>query len=71
MGQNFNKSEPSLKDIIRGQLMINSEVGKKLLFNDRILESVDSKMKNFTAAVQNELNFNKELETQIVCRPHP
>jgi hypothetical protein len=63
MGQNFNKSEPSLKDIIRGQLMINSEVGKKLLFNDRILESVDSKMKNFTAAVQNELNFNKELET--------
>jgi hypothetical protein len=66
MGQNFNKSEPSLKDIIRGQLMINSEVGKKLLFNDRILESVDSKMKNFTAAVQNELNFNKELETQIV-----
>jgi hypothetical protein len=66
MGQNFNKSEPSLKDIVQGQLMINSEVGKKLLSSDRILESIDSKMKNFTAAVQNELNFNKELETQIV-----
>jgi hypothetical protein len=42
-----------LKDIVRDQLRINSEVGKKLLANDRILESIDSKMNNFTVAVQN------------------
>jgi hypothetical protein len=65
MGQNFNRREPSLKDIIWDQLRINLEVDKKLLANDRILESIDSKMNNFTVAVQNQLNFNKVLETRI------
>jgi hypothetical protein len=51
MGQNFNRSEPSLKDIVRDQLRINSKVGKKLLANDRILENIDSKMNNFLVAV--------------------
>jgi hypothetical protein len=63
MGQHFNRSEPSLKDIVRDQLRINSEVGKKLLAIDRILESIDSKMNNFTMVIQNQLNFNKVLET--------
>jgi hypothetical protein len=45
--------------------MINSEVGKKLLANDRILESINSKMNNFTVVVQNQLNFKKMLETWI------
>jgi hypothetical protein len=75
MGQNFNRSEPSLKDIVRDQLRIHLEVGKKLLTNDRILESIDSKMNNLTVAVQNQLNFNKVLETRIVqlaaTLPHP
>jgi hypothetical protein len=75
MGQNFNRSEPSLKDIVRDQVRINSKVGKKLLANDRILESIDSKMDNFTVAVQNQLNFNKVLEMQIAqlatALPHP
>jgi hypothetical protein len=65
MGQNFNRIEPSLKDIVQDQLRINSKVGKKLLANDRILESNDSKMNNFTVAVQNQLNINKVLETWI------
>jgi hypothetical protein len=50
-GQNFNISELSLKDIVRDQLWINLEVGKKLLANDRILESIDNKMNNFTMVV--------------------
>jgi hypothetical protein len=65
MGQNFNRSEPSLKDIVRDQLRINSKVGKELLATDRVLESIGSKMNNFTVAVQNQLNFNKVLETWI------
>jgi hypothetical protein len=46
-----------------------------LLATDRILESINSKMNNFTVAVQNQLNFNKVLETRIaqlaVALPHP
>jgi hypothetical protein len=75
MGQNFNRSEPSHKDIVQDQLRINSEVGRKLLAIDKILESIDSKINNFTMAVQNQLNFNKVLETRIaqlvVALPHP
>jgi hypothetical protein len=33
--------------------MINLKVGKMLLANDKILESIDNKMNNFTVAVQN------------------
>jgi hypothetical protein len=65
MGRNFNRIEPSLKDIVRDQLRIRSEVCKKLLAYDRILESIYSKMNNFTVAIQNQLNFNKVLETRI------
>jgi hypothetical protein len=75
MGQNFNRSEPSLKDIVRGQLRINSEVGRKLFATDRILESINSKMNNFTVVVQNQLNLNKVLESWIAqlaaALPHP
>jgi hypothetical protein len=75
MGQNFNRSQPSLKDIVQDLLKINSEVGRKLLATDKILESIDSKMNNFKVAVQNQLNFSKVLETRIarlaVALPHP
>jgi hypothetical protein len=51
------------------------KVGKKLHANDRILQSIDSKMNNFTVAVQNQQNFNKVLEMQIpqlvAALPHP
>jgi hypothetical protein len=59
MGQNFNRSEPSLKDIVRDQLRMNLDVGKKLPTRDRILGSIDSKISNFTVAVQNQLNFKR------------
>jgi hypothetical protein len=75
MGQNSDISELSLKDIVRDQLRINSAVGNKLLANDKILESINSKMNNFIVVVQNQLNFNKVLETQIAqlaaALPHP
>jgi hypothetical protein len=75
MGQNFNISELSLKVIVRDQQKINSEVGRKLPATNRILENIISKMNNITVAVQNQLNFNKVLETWIaqlaVALPHP
>jgi hypothetical protein len=53
MGKNINRSEPSLNDIVRDQLRINSDVGKKLLATNKIMDNIDSKMNNFTVAVQN------------------
>jgi hypothetical protein len=51
------------------------EVGKKLLATDKIRESIENKMNNFTVAVQNQLNFKKVLETGIAhldaVLPHP
>jgi hypothetical protein len=34
MGQNFNKNEPSLRDIIRDQIRIDDEIGKKIHATD-------------------------------------
>jgi hypothetical protein len=46
-----------------------------LFANDKVLENIDGKMNNFTVAVQNQLSFNKLLETQIAqlasSLPHP
>jgi hypothetical protein len=64
-GQNFNRNEPSLRDIIRDQLRINDEVGKKSHATDKLLENINAKMNSFTVAMQNQLSFNMMLETQI------
>jgi hypothetical protein len=65
MGQNLNRSEPSLRDIIRDQVRINDEVGKKIHATNKLLENINAKMDSFTVAMQNLLSFNKMLETQI------
>jgi hypothetical protein len=64
-GQNFNRNEPSLRDIIRDQVRINDEVGKKIHATDKLLENINAKMDNFTVATQNQQSFNKMLEIQI------
>jgi hypothetical protein len=62
-GQNFNRNEPSLRDIIRDQVRINDEVGKKIHATDKLLENIYAKMDSFTVVTQNQLSFNKILET--------
>jgi hypothetical protein len=64
-GQNFNRNEPSLRDIIKDQVRINDEVGKKIHATDKLLENINAKMDSFTVATQNQLSFNKMVETQI------
>jgi hypothetical protein len=64
-GQNSNKNKPSLRDIIRDQVRINDKVGKKIHATNKLLENINDKMDNFTVAMQNQLSFNKMLETQI------
>jgi hypothetical protein len=65
MGQNFDRSEPCLRDIIRDQVKINDEVGKKIHATEKLLENVNAKMDNFIVATQNQLSFHKILETHI------
>jgi hypothetical protein len=64
-GQNFNRNEPSLRDIIRDQVRINDDVGKKIRGTEKLLENINAKMDSFIVATQNQLSFNKMLETQI------
>jgi hypothetical protein len=64
-GQNFNRNELQLKDIIRDQLRINDEFGMKIHPTDKLLENISAKMDSFTVATQNQLSFNNMLETHI------
>ena len=59
--QNFNRNEPSLRDIIRGQLKINDDCGKRFHATDKLPKNIGAKMDNFTVAMQNQLSFNKML----------
>jgi hypothetical protein len=63
-GQNFNRNEPSLRDIIRDHVRINDEVGKKIHTTDKLLENINAKT-DITVVTQDQLSFNKMLETHI------
>jgi hypothetical protein len=52
-GLNFNKNEPSLRDIIRDHVRVNDKVGKKIHATDKILENINDKMDIFTVVIQN------------------
>jgi hypothetical protein len=65
MGQNFNRNEPSLRDIIRDLVRINDEIGKKIHTIISLLENINAKMDSFTVATKRQLSFNKMLEMQI------
>jgi hypothetical protein len=61
----LNRNDPYLRDIISDQVRINDDVGKKIHTTDKLLENINAKMDSFTVATQNQLSFNKMLETQI------
>jgi len=68
MGYNNNSgisfgNKPSLKDLVLGQTKINDSINKRIVDNDKILESLSEKMDSFNFAVKNQLSFNKMLET--------
>jgi hypothetical protein len=60
---NFNLNQPSLKDMVLGQVKINENLNKKLMNNDRILENINSKIEGLSSAIKNQLSFNKMIET--------
>jgi hypothetical protein len=47
----------------QGKLVDN--LSKKLASNDKMLETINNRMDNFSTAIKNQLNFNKMLESQL------
>jgi hypothetical protein len=62
---NYNLNQPSLKDLVLGQAKINENLTKKLAHHDKNIESINFKLENLTSSVQNQLSFNKMIETQL------
>ena len=54
-----------MRDLVLGQAKINENITKKLSYNDKIFENINSKLENLSSSVKNQLSFNKMIETQI------
>jgi hypothetical protein len=54
-----------LRDLVRQQIKMNSEIKVKLATNDRILEDINDKMDSFFVAIEDQLKFNKKIEEKI------
>ena len=48
-----------------GQAKINENITKNLMFNDKMIENINTKLENLSSSVKNQLSFNKMIETQI------
>jgi len=40
-------------------------LSKKLASNDKMLENINNRMDNFSAAIKNQISFNKMIEYQL------
>ena len=56
---NYNLNQPSLKDLVLGQVKIKENLTKKLTTNDKNLENINSQIEGLTFAVKNQMWFNK------------
>jgi len=66
LGNYYNTpKQPSLRDLILEQARINENISKKLAFNDKVLESINTKMDSFSSTRNNQLSYNKKIESQL------
>ena len=49
---NFNSNQNSLKDLVLGQAKINENLTKKLMYNDKMVENINSKLENLSSSVK-------------------
>jgi hypothetical protein len=47
------------------QAKINENINKKLLANDKTLESLNIKIETLSSSLKNQLSFNKMIESQL------
>jgi len=50
---------------VLGQAKINENLTKKLAHHDKNIESINFKLENMTSSAQDQLSFNKIIETQL------
>ena len=54
---NFNSNQPSLKDLVLGQAKINENLTKKLMYNYKIIENINSKLKKIILLCQKSIEL--------------
>ena len=54
---NFNSNQPSLKELVLGQAKINENITKKLMFNDKMFENINSKLKKIILLCQKSIEL--------------
>ena len=54
-----------MRELVLGQVKINENINKKLLANDKSLESLNVKLEALSSTLKNQLSFNKMIETQL------
>ena len=56
LGNHYNSpKKPSLRDLILEQARINENISKKLTFNDKVLQNINTKMDSFSSAIKTNL----------------
>ena len=48
-----------MRELVLGQVKINENINKKLLANDKSLESLNVKLEALSSTLKNQLSFNK------------
>jgi hypothetical protein len=54
-----------LKDLVLSQEKINESLTKKLTYNDKMLENINTKIEGLSSSIKNQLSFNKMIETKL------
>ena len=54
-----------MRDLILEQARINENISKKLAFNDKVLENINTKMDSFSSIIKDQLSYNKKIESQL------
>ena len=62
---NFNSNQPPLRELVLGQVKINENINKKLLANEKSLESLNIKLETLSSTLKNQSCFNKKVESLL------
>jgi hypothetical protein len=65
LNSNYYSNQPTFKELVLGQAKINKNITKKLAYNDKMIENINSKLETLSSSVKNQLSFNKIIKTQI------
>jgi hypothetical protein len=54
-----------LRELVLNQGKLMDKLSKKLTSNDKVLETINNRMDNFSTTIKYHLSFNKMLESQL------